>query len=290
MNSGKTKALRIGNVLFFIALIVINVLPINNNSVADVLYMYPNLFIPTSYTFIIWSFIYFLLFCFCVYQSMASDKPSVEPVADEKKETITGGERTLKVKVVARTAFWVDKIGLWFMISCVMNILWLLTWHYYQTGWSVIAILLYLVSLIVLYRKVYTAYEETKKDRWFISIPFSVYLGWYVIVVIENIAAWLTSVHWDGWGIPAMTWSCIAVGLGAIIGLVFKILHDRAALLAIMWGIAGIGYRQYFENNYYTATVITAIASLIILGVIFFIPGKRKFSSADVIDTHSPIV
>lgn len=290
MHNRKTTALRVGNVLFFIAIIIVNFIPLNNNTVQDVTYMYPHLFIPASYTFIIWSVIYFLLLCFCVYQSMASDKPSVEPIENETKQTISGQQHLLKVQVVPRTAFWVDKIGIWFMVTCAMNIAWLFAWHYYQIGLSVIIIFLYLISLIIVYKRVYTAYEETKKERWFVSIPFSVYLGWLSIATIADVATWLTAIHWDGWGLPAITWSCIMLGVGALLGLLFKIfLYDRAYVLVIMWGIAGIGYRQYFENNYFTATVVTAIACILILALSLLIPGKRNISSSVAVDTHSPI-
>ena len=105
----KTRALAILNLTGFILVILMNGLanglPINGKTTGELSAQYPNLFVPAGFTFSIWGLIYLLLLLFVIRQIReAYGRPEQENV--------------------------VQKIGVWFFISCLANAGWILAWHH----------------------------------------------------------------------------------------------------------------------------------------------------------------
>src|SRR5215203_5301185 len=174
--------LQILNIVSFAVMIVVNgladFLPINGQTTGQVSDQYPNLFVPAPVTFSIWLLIYSLLFLFCMYEGSTlfeNEKPTVD-----KKERV------------------VEIIDYRFIVSCVLNIAWIIAWHYHVLLLSVIIMLGLLATLIAIFEKVHAAATYAgRKARWFVYAPFSIYLGWISIATIANITAYLVSIGWN---------------------------------------------------------------------------------------------
>ena len=92
------------NTILFAGMLVMNylanALPLNNKTTGELSDSFPNLFVPAGLTFSIWGVIYFLLFIYCVVQFTGSDKEVLSNIS------------------------WL------FGISCVLNAIWIVFWHY----------------------------------------------------------------------------------------------------------------------------------------------------------------
>lgn len=135
------KALATLNVIGFIAVLVVNylanALPIGGMDTGALSDLYPNLFVPVGLTFSIWGLIYTMLGVFVVWQ--------IVDVYKKQSKNIT------------------QKIGIWFLLSCLANISWIFAWQYQQVLLSVGIMLLFLAILIVLSYKVSIGYKLGKR-------------------------------------------------------------------------------------------------------------------------------
>jgi hypothetical protein len=117
-----------GNVVAFIAMVAVNGLAgsttlIGGQATADVSDANQTLITPAGYTFAIWGIIYFLLALYVAYQALPS----------KRSEPFQG------------------RIGWLFVLSSVMNILWLFAWQYEYLEISVLLMFILLASLITIY-------------------------------------------------------------------------------------------------------------------------------------------
>jgi hypothetical protein len=162
--------LAIANVLFFVAVIIVNYLatslPINGLSTGELSDFYPNLFTPAGFTFSIRGIIYLFLFAFVVRQLI--------DLRSKNSKEIT------------------KKIGIWFILSCIANIAWIYARHYQQVLLSVIIMIIYLLILIKITNNIHIGKKlGSRKDKIFAQVPFSILLGWISVATIANVAALL---------------------------------------------------------------------------------------------------
>ncbi|WP_169086988.1 tryptophan-rich sensory protein [Paenibacillus sp. PL91] len=131
------NSLRWLNVIGLAAVLAVNGLaqwlPINGKTTGELSAKYPLLITPAPYAFSIWSIIYLLLIGFVAYQ--------LRPQAANSKA--------------------LQSIGPWFPISCLLNVAWILVWHYEKLTASVFVMLGLLLSLIA----IYTAVRRTKQEH-----------------------------------------------------------------------------------------------------------------------------
>ena len=110
------------NLLLFAAMIVTNylanALPINNRTTGEISDSFPNLFVPAGITFSIWGLIYLLLIIYSIVQ-------------------FTGSNQTA-----------ISNIGWLFGVTCILNALWIVFWHYGKLPVSLLLMLGLLISLI----------------------------------------------------------------------------------------------------------------------------------------------
>jgi len=250
MSSSKNLVLlQIANASAFIATVIVNLLanalPLNGKTTAAISDSYPTLVTPAGYVFSIWGVIYTLLFVFIVFQALPKQKE--EP--------------------------FLRKISFLFVLSNVMNISWLFLWHYEQITLSVIPIFVLLASIIAIYLRLDIGRSKvSRKERLRVHLPFSVYLGWITIASIADVAAALTAINWDGWGIDGVTWAILVIIIALIVDLTIVIKRrDIAYSLVIIWALTGIIVKQAETQS----IVITASISAIII-VIALILMKLK--------------
>ncbi|MDD5013157.1 MAG: tryptophan-rich sensory protein [Candidatus Pacebacteria bacterium] len=228
----------------FLIMVMVNfladVLPINGITTGDVSDSYPNLFAPAGITFSIWGIIYLLLIAYVISLFNSNNNEKL-----------------------------LDKIGIYFILSSVANILWIFCWHYDFIGLSVILIVFILISLIKIND---TLNEEdlSKRDKLFVKTPFSVYFGWITIAVIANITTFLVSVNWNGFGLSEEKWTIIILLVGAIIGILRTIKDNSLPYgLVLLWAYSGILLKHFSQNNF--AGQYPDIIFTIMVCILFFL-------------------
>jgi len=250
--------LRIMSVVMFIVMVVVNalanILPINGNTTAQVSNSYPNLFAPAGFTFSIWGIIYILLGVFCLYQF---------GIFRDKKSRL--GEKT------------VNEIVPYFIISSVINALWIFAWQYRVIWLSVVLIVALLVCLIKI-NQILHAKQYNIKDFVSVKLPFSIYFGWITVATIANITTFLVSAGWNGFGLRPGIWMVFILLVGAIISIVTMVRNfDWVYGATIVWAYAGILYKHLSGtgfNGAYPSTISTLnilLAVLIVVVIYIFI-------------------
>ncbi|MNH95683.1 hypothetical protein D3C73_483320 [compost metagenome] len=249
-------------VLMFIGVILVNwasiSIPLFGRTTGDISDMYHVAVTPAGYAFSIWSFIYLLLAGFVIIQAL--------PRGWSRPE--------------------IQRIGPWFIIISMFNILWLLFWHSLHIPTTVAIMILMLISLIVAYRR--SRPDKKHPDfatRWFIALPFSIYLGWISVATIVNISVGLQAAGWDGWGIAPQTW---AIGLVVLAGLLALLMgtkyRDPFYGLVIIWASIAIALEQKdaFPSLAYAAY---GIAGILFIYVCYAIIIRKWIITRDQITT-----
>ncbi|MFT4309414.1 MAG: tryptophan-rich sensory protein [Candidatus Woesearchaeota archaeon] len=249
---------RIIVLLAFIAMVTANVLanalPINNITTGQVSDSYPDLFAPAGITFSIWGVIYLLLFGYALYQLGVIGRIS------KNKKTM-------------------DIIAVFFVVSSIANILWILSWHYDIILASLFFMLVILYSLIRIALLLSTG-KNDGMEYYFLELPFMVYFGWITIATIANVTAYLVSIGWDGFGISEQVWTVIVLIVGATIGLttMFRI-RSIAYGMVLIWAYTGIVLKHASEAGFggeYPLIIITASLSIIIFIIAVFVQYNRS--------------
>jgi hypothetical protein len=224
--------IKILNLILFAGMIVVNylanALPLNNKTTGELSDSFPNLFVPAGITFSIWGIIYLLLIIYCVVQ-------------------FTG------INQIA-----ISKISLVFGISCVLNSLWIVTWHYGKLPLSLLVMAGILVSLI------YINLVIKGLPLGIIKVSFGIYLGWICIATIANITALLVNSNWNGFGISDELWTIIMIAIGTVlVSITIYRVSNPFLGFAVIWAFTGIIIKR---NGDYRSIVITAAVAIIIVG------------------------
>jgi hypothetical protein len=223
--------------VLFIIMIAVNVLanalPINGLTTGEVSDLYPNLFTPSGITFSIWSVIYFFL----------------------------GG--TVIVTWTNLNHVLVRNLLPLFCVSCILNSLWIVAWHYLLPDISVIIMLSLLGVLIVAFRKIYAEEMVSNKFTLWLKFPFTIYLAWISVATIANIAAWLVSVNFNGL-LSAQSWTVIMIGIATGLAVLITS-HFRSPWysVVVMWALFGIFLRM--RRSEYDYIMYASILCMIIL-------------------------
>lgn len=226
--------IKIANTAAFAIMILMNyfanAIPLNGNTTGELSARYPNLFVPAGITFSIWGVIYLLLLGFCVVQFMSQYRQMA------------------------------DSIGWFFVVSCILNSLWIVAWHYERPGLSLVIMLFLLFSLIIINQRL------VPFGRGITGAAFGLYLGWICIATIANATALLVKLNWPAWGIPDESWAIIMILAGTAITLfLLKTYRNPYTGIAVIWAIAGIILARWPEYR-----TISAVAGLAIFVLLFF--------------------
>jgi hypothetical protein len=254
-NATKIRTLQILNFLFFLGVVFVNFLanflPINGKTTGEVSAQYPNLFVPASLTFSIWGVIYFLLFIFCAYQMTSLFKSKVDPYVGE----------------IAR------RVNIAFILTCIINMFWIVAWHYDLLVVSVILMLLLLNRLIYIDTQIRLLEPYlTNAQSFIVKAPFGLYLGWICIATIANVTALLVSYGWRGFGMSEESWASMMVLVGSFIGIAAVLRFNNFYIgLAIIWALSGIIVERKSDTIYYEYIVLSAWAGIIMVAISVFI-------------------
>lgn len=243
----KSKAIL--NIVFLVITIFVNYLSntgyFNGETMGSVSEQYENYFTPAGYAFSIWGLIYLSLAAFVVYQA--------------------------REKNYATTA----EIGWWFIISCIANCLWVVSWLYEYTGLSLIIMTVILVSLLkIVVNTRMELYSPGTKKIIFVWWPFCLYAGWITVAFIANTAAYLTKIGWDGFGISELAWTVIVIGVAGIINLlVIWRRNMREFGLVGVWGLVAVAVANWSQE---TTISYAALLVALVIFVCVAIHGYRN--------------
>ena len=239
MRPGNITMLSVANAVAYVIMIAVNALAgstdlIGGQQTAAISNANPSLVTPVGFTFAIWGLIYLLLAVFIVYQ--------------------------MAVRPRLRSPY--ERIGVLFVVSSALNVLWLFAWQYEALLASVVILLLLLGSLSAIYVRLGVGKEKvTTTERLAVHLPFSVYLGWITVATVANISAMLVSIEWDGFGIAPEIWAIVVLSLVVIITAVNAFdRRDVAYGAVIVWALAGIAINQSGNPTIVTASIIAAVA------------------------------
>lgn len=240
-----TKFLVIANIVAFVAVIIINYLatnlPIGWLTTWELSDLYPNLFVPAGLTFSIWWLIYLSLLWFVIWQA---------------------------VDFFRKKSLWITKkILRLFILSCMANIGWIFARHYQKVLLSVIIMILFLIILIVLNNRVQIWKKIWSfKDKLFLQVPFSLYLGWISVATIANISTYLVNIWWSGRWISPVSWTIIVIIVAMILALLALYRKkDIVFSLVIIWAFLWIILKRLWAEVVYTEIIwVTWIAIMII--------------------------
>ncbi|MEO9483816.1 MAG: TspO/MBR family protein [Ekhidna sp.] len=215
-----------------------NFLPIGGRTTGEISASYPSLFTPAGFTFSIWGLIYSLLISYAIYQLMPRNK--------------------------YRPIF--DRINRHFVINCVANTLWIICWHYELITLSLILMAVILTSLIGIYRHILPNKIEGFRDRLFIRIPFSLYLGWITVATLANISVEQTVIGMDNWMMTKTVWVFVELALAGAVGTVMIIRYrDPIFGGVVAWAAYGITEKQVDTPEVAGAAAVVMILVLVIL-------------------------
>lgn len=256
MNKKNLTILIISNIVAIVVTIIMNGLSnsgIFPNTVGDLGNSRAIFFLPASYVFSIWGVIYTGVIGFTIYQA--------RPVARENGV--------------------VERVGWWFVISCIANVSWLVLFLLDLVWASTVAMLVILFALVMIYKRLEIGLRKVDwQELWAAHIPFSVYLGWISVATVANFSTALYEVDQvtSFLGLSADLWAIAMMSVAGVLGAAFLFFRrDIAYALVIVWALVGINARP-FEGDVFeilttlnvelvntTALAVTAVVAVGIL-------------------------
>lgn len=242
--------LSIVNVLALIFTLVMNslanILPINGMNTGQISDLYPSLFTPAGITFSIWSVIYLLLIAFTIYQLYYYFvKPSF------------------------------PRLGWLFAISCLLNSIWIVAWHYLLPELALLVMLGLLIVLILIFLHLQQHPPETFTEKAFIRLPFTIYLAWICVATIANSAAVLVSYRESFSLGNEEAWTIIMMTIAFLLALFITLRYKAPAFAAVViWALIGIFLR--WQGSEHSLLATTAALLFVVLGSVY-IYSSQKF-------------
>lgn len=249
MNTPKTlsKTVQIMNVAAFVAVLTVNflsnVLPLNGRTAGEISDALPSYFTPAGYTFSIWGLIYTALLGFIIYQALPA----------QRNNPLT------------------QKIGWLFVVTSVFNAAWLFAWHFGYYALSVLIMASFLVTLIVIYRRLNIGRPNpalSMGDKLLVQFPFSIYLGWITVATIANVASVANYLGWGGFGIAEPTWAAIMMLVAVVVaGLLLFNRRNVSYAGVLVWALFGIRTAQADVALVANTAVVAAILIILLAAV-----------------------
>ncbi len=200
--------------------VLANIAPFNGLTIGEIsnTFFREVLITPANYAFAIWGVIYLGLIAFGVYQVLPAQRQNLS----------------------------LRRMGYLLVLASLAQIVWVFFFQYRLFTLSLVAMVAILLPLIGIYLRLGIGYERvSKREKWFVHIPLSIYLAWISVATIVNVALTLYNLGWSGWGISAEVWTAIALITGAAIAAIVSLQRaDVAFVLVIVWAFVAIAVRQ----------------------------------------------
>lgn len=253
------------NSIAFVIMVYINylsnALPINGKTPGQLSDLYVNYFVPAGFTFAIWGIIYSALLVFVVCNVLS----------------------IINENIAKKINASIEKLSLRFVLSCVLNVAWLLAWHYQFVLLSVVIMALFLLVLINIFTQLNIGQNTPNQTvKWVFHLPFALYLGWICVAMVANVTAYLVQIEWTGWLLDFSNWA-IAMIIVAFLVLSFMAIFKNAvpAGLVGVWALYGIYAKRLslVNNEAINLTIAqTSLICLLLLAAISIFRLKKWFA------------
>jgi hypothetical protein len=152
---------------------------------------------------------------------------------------------------------------------------WILAWHHLLTPLSVFIMLMLLTTLSYIFRILHQSDSNDTKQKFWVVLPFTIYLAWICVATIANIAALLISLGWQGGSISPQLWTILMMTIAAALALKVTLDYRVPFFSAVViWALFGIYFR--WHSSGYSSITITALVLMTFLAVgIFYVMRKR---------------
>ncbi len=210
------------NAIAYVFMVVMNglatTLPLNGRTTAEISDSFANTFAPAGYVFSIWGVIYSALMAFVGYSFTRPGRASIA----------------------------VDRIGWLFVINAVANGVWIVFWHYGMFPATMAMTVVLLGTLCAIALRIGTpATAATRADRWFVHLPFAIYLGWVSVATIANAAVMFLDLGWNGEPLTPEAWTLALIAIATGIGAVMVVRRGEIAFAGVLiWAFVGIAVKQ----------------------------------------------
>ena len=204
------------NLLFLAATLVINTLGaigyINGLTQKEISDMFVTLITPSPATFSIWSVIYSLLIISVIMMIVKKDDGYYKNA--------------------------VDQISTLFIMSCILNMIWIIAFSYVMIELSVLFIFGFVITLALICQKLL---QVNDGKHWLMPLSFGLYAGWLFIATVVNTAAMLVKLNWNGFGLADDIWAIIILIIAILLIIVVTMKIRNAAFpLPVAWAFFGI--------------------------------------------------
>lgn len=230
----RTKAILV--LIATIATIIFNGLAaaglVNGVTPASILAKYPTLLTPAAYAFSIWWLIYVGLLAFSVFQLLPINFGRFRPV------------RTL------------------YIISCLLNCLWIYFWHREQIGLCFAVVVVLLATLVLIQIKLRcSSFAET----WLQQAPFGLYFGWVTAAAIVNLAVLLKYLGSGAAASSALAAGLMLIAAASAVAVRIKF-RNFFYPLAIGWALTAIAIKQSGNTTIVVAAAGGVVVCLVTTG------------------------
>lgn len=229
----KTKVVSILNLVTFLMMIAINVLAtigLLGNTTAQIANDTPNLMMPIGMTFqVIWTLIYALLLIYTVYQLVKHDNESVK------------------------------RISIYYLMTNILNIAWIASFHANLMLISTVIIIGLLASLYVLVRKM-------GKANRLMKITFNIYYAWITVASVVSIFSLISSLNTKLY--DSLLMRLLTIGSMVVLVILTYIRRKEFAYtLTILFAMIGIIAKHNFEYMNRYPEIVTMGIIVVILGI-----------------------
>ena len=221
--------------------------PFNGQTMAEASARYPTPLTPAGYAFGIWGLIFLGLLIYAIWQLLPAQRTLVLP------------------DLVARPL----------ALAAVGTGAWVVLFAYDQIGWSVLAMLVILGSLIIAYGEARELVRADQAPHW-VSIPLALFLGWISVATVVNLTLGLRQltgpVSPEIEELLAYGLLAVVVGLGLTLSRTFQ---ERTFPLVLAWALAGIWLAQLRENSDLGWAALSAAVLVLVLGLVLAQQGRK---------------
>ncbi len=225
---------------------------LSGQSIGAIANRYTTYFLPANWVFGIWSLIYLWLLGFVAYQALPAQR---------------------------RSGF-VERVGPWWLISCLLNMAWVVAFSFSRFGTAMVVMVALLLCLILMGERLGAHRGGVSRgDRILGAYPFAFYLSWISVALIANTSQYLTYLEWGGWGIGERAWSVVMMVAATGLGLLMVVRRGVWLFpLVVGWALAGIADR--YSNDPLLASTAWGLAALGLVGLGAGLAWRRRAASS----------
>lgn len=210
-------------------------LPLNGVTTGEVSNLINVWFTPANFVFGIWGLIYSLLFIWLI--------------------TLSFKHQEIHLPIAAN-----------FIASNLLNIIWLIAWHFEQFWFS-------LFVMIILFGSLFLLYKAVKRSAFgmIFLVPISIYFGWITVALLTNLSYVFVNSHIID-GVQGL-WTCLLLIIGTIVAIFFRVRQQDVFYPSVfVWAYIGIFMKLYEQQ---LSIAILSIAAAIIIFASLFIRRRQ---------------